>query len=479
MKISERACCSTILVGKNASKTGKVIVAHNEDDFVCAVQSHVVPHRTHEEGEFLRFDDGTALVPQVPETLGYYWSEQRCPGGEPFADAYINECGVAVVSNKGFETYFPATDEDHQGLGYGVRQIVAERAHTAREGVEVIKYLMDNFGYRSERIYEIADKDEAWAVQVTHGRNFAARRIGDDEVYYMPNWLTIHEIDFSDTEHKKFYWSDTVVTDAIAMGRYTPAKEGDYSDFDFAEAYQKFNVMIPFNMFRSNYAWTYLVGEKMPYKTFSAKAPRKYGLEEMKEALRLTVLGTEEDKAITEDWKGYGTGHEWTVESTIILFDDDPKLTVAYRAFPMPARAPFVPWYAGITRIPEGYEWIGWEASQASHFHVDMSEFKKHDNVAYRTFLDLAVAMGESEEFKEKAEKDIAAFEARIAKYTPFIENAYRELAKTDPDAAVEFLTEFTAQQAKLAWDLAKDELDTQNWDKYSALLNSWLPRLW
>ena len=117
--------------------------------------------------------------------------------------------------------------------------------------------------------------------------------------------------------------------------------------------------------------------------------------------------------------------------------------------------------------------------TQASHFHVDMSEFKKHDNVAYRTFLDLAVAMGESEELKEKAEKDIAAFEARIAKYTPFIENAYRELAKTDPDAAVEFLTEFTAQQAKLAWDLAKDELDTQNWDKYSALLNNWLPRLW
>ena len=477
--MKEKACCSTILVGKKASKTGRVIVAHNEDDMVCAVQSHIVPHRTHKEGETLRFDDGTAVVPQIAETLGYYWSEQRCPGGESFSDAYINECGVAVVSNKGFTTWFPETDEDHQGLGYGVRQIIAERAHTAREGVEVVKYLMDNFGYRSERIYEIADKDEAWVVQVTHGRNFAARRVEDDEIYYMPNWLTIHEIDFSDTEHRKFYWSDTLVTDAIAMGRYTPAKEGDYSDFDFAEAYQQFNVMIPFNMFRSNYAWTAICGEPQPYKTFAVKAPRKFGLEDMQKILRLTVKGTEEDRAITEDWKGFGVGHEWTVESTIILFDEDPKLTVAYRTFPMPARAPYIPWYAGITRVPEGYEWIDWEASQASHFHVDMSEFRKHDNVAYRAFLDLALAMGEDEAFREKAEKDITAFEARVAKYAPFIENAYRELAKTDPEAAVEFLTEYTAAQAKAAWDWAKDELDELNWKKYTDILDSWPPRLW
>ena len=90
--------CSTIIVGKKASATGRVLVAHNEDDPNCFVQSHLVPRAVHAPGETLTFADGTAVIPQVEETLGYYWSEFRALHGEPFADAFLNECGVLVVS---------------------------------------------------------------------------------------------------------------------------------------------------------------------------------------------------------------------------------------------------------------------------------------------------------------------------------------------------------------------------------------------
>ncbi len=476
----EQASCSTVIVGKNASTTGRVLLGHNEDDFVCEVQSHIVPHRTHKEGDVLRFDDGPAVIPQIPETLGYLWIEQRCPGGEPFADAYYNECGVALVSNKGFDSHITPRDKDHQGIGYGIRQIVAERAHTAREGVEVIKYLMDNFGYYSGRTYEIADKDEAWVVQLTTGRNFAAQRVGDDEIYYMPNWYTIHQIDFNDTEHRKFYWSDTLVSDAIENGWYTPAKEGDWSDFDFAEVWQNDNVMIPFNMLRTNLAWPKITGgETMPYKTFSIKAPKKYSPEDIREILRLTVQGTDQDKEITADWKGYGIGHDWTVDSGIYVFDDDPALTCIYRAFPIPAKAPYVPWYGGITRVPKGYEWMGWEAAQASHFHVSASEFRHDDRLAYWAFHDTAMAVNIlGDEFAEKLTKDIADFEAVTAKFTPLIEAGFRELAKTDREAALEFLTQFTEKQAQNAWDWAKEELNGLTEKKYSEVLNAWMGRI-
>lgn len=39
----DRGSCSTIIVGKDASATGYVLVAHNEDDYDCVIQVHKVP----------------------------------------------------------------------------------------------------------------------------------------------------------------------------------------------------------------------------------------------------------------------------------------------------------------------------------------------------------------------------------------------------------------------------------------------------
>ena len=90
--------CSTIIVGKNASRTGHVLMSHNEDDMNCVVQIHHIPRMSHKEDEVLVFDDADRVVPQVSETLAYTWSEFRSPNGESFADGFMNEYGVAVVS---------------------------------------------------------------------------------------------------------------------------------------------------------------------------------------------------------------------------------------------------------------------------------------------------------------------------------------------------------------------------------------------
>ena len=58
--------------------------------------------------------------------------------------------------------------------------------------------------------------------------------------------------DFTDTEHKKFFWSENVVNFAIENGWYTPAVEGDYSDFDYTAAYQGENSDVKSNWDRSD-----------------------------------------------------------------------------------------------------------------------------------------------------------------------------------------------------------------------------------
>lgn len=78
------------------------------------------------------------------------------------------------------------------GIGYGLRRLVAERARSAREAVEIAGALIEEFGYTSGRSYQFCDKNEAWVFQIPTGRRYVAKRIPDDHVYMIPNNYTIH-----------------------------------------------------------------------------------------------------------------------------------------------------------------------------------------------------------------------------------------------------------------------------------------------
>lgn len=476
--------CSTIIVGKNASKTGHVLVAHNEDDTECIAQIHVVPRVQHNEGEVLTFADGSAVIPQVAETYAYTWSELRslkAIGGEPFADSFFNEWGVAVVTDSCVGSKVSPDEKMKDGLGYALRRLIAERAKTAREGVEVAAALVSEFGYRSSRSYHICDKDEAWVFQATIGHNYAAQRVGDDEIYYIPNWYTIHKIDFTDTEHKNFYWSEDLVDYPMRHGWYTPATPGDYSDFDFALAYQHNLTPGKSNVDRSDLAWTKLVGKPMPHRTFSVKAEKKYGIEDLKEVVRSHYMEHAEDLKTdpTMSPHRFGICRDTTVESTITEFNDDVNLTCIWRAFPRPCAAPFVPWYLGILKLPKGYEWINYKASQVSHFAVDPSEFKYDPHYAYWAFRTLQDTMEFDYQYcQEKVHSSIKELETEWTTTKPVIDQAYKALKDADETYARQLLTDYTCQQAQRAWDWAEQMQSDLSNSMYHSRMEFWRRKL-
>ena len=151
--------CFSIVVGKNVSADGCVLVAHNEDDSPPQiVNHHKVPRRTHQKGEMLTLGNG-GQVEQVPQTWAYLWSEMP---GMPFSDSFVNEWGVCVTSDNcpSRETQGELTDG---GIGKMLRRLVAERARTARDGVRIASELVERFGYvASGRTYIIADPEEGW-----------------------------------------------------------------------------------------------------------------------------------------------------------------------------------------------------------------------------------------------------------------------------------------------------------------------------
>ena len=200
--------CTGFVVGKKASGTGFVIVAHNEDNF----PGHVVRHAMIPRGAPFFNEPGRARIPQDGPTFACHWSEVTSHDGKSApGDLFLNENGVMVYSNSGgvMEPWEkPAwllPEEGHWssctdgGLGLNLRFAVAQRARTAAEGVSIMTNLVTTYGYfMTSRIFTIADKDEAWLVQVLKGRRYVARRCPDDAVVAYPNCLTIGRLEPGD-----------------------------------------------------------------------------------------------------------------------------------------------------------------------------------------------------------------------------------------------------------------------------------------
>ena len=223
--------CSAIIVGKKASSTGHVIASHNDDGSLSLRVRH-------------------AVVPARDGKLGFFWTEFKEPkGGVTPGDSMLNECGVLVFSNNGgfMDTWMgrPGTlPEEGEystltdgGVGFEFRRTIAEQARSAREGVTIATNLLCRFGYNQpSRLFAIADKDEAWIVEVIKGRRYVARRCPDAAVVAYPNCLTVTGIEPGD-----------IVSGNIEARRDT---------FDFTATYQgPRSWRSPYNLHRMRYLY--------------------------------------------------------------------------------------------------------------------------------------------------------------------------------------------------------------------------------
>ena len=131
--------CFTIIVGKNASADGSVIVAHNEDDFGDQIVNlHRVETIERTNDDFIKLNNG-GTIEQIDRTNGFIWIQLP---GMKVADSYINDKGVVITSN-GCPSREEAPDSTDGGILYWMRRLVAERSSTAREGVKIAGDLID------------------------------------------------------------------------------------------------------------------------------------------------------------------------------------------------------------------------------------------------------------------------------------------------------------------------------------------------
>ena len=392
LRASKARACMTILVGRNASATGEVLIGHNEDaPGRCTMQTHLVHKLRRHPGTKSKFEPSLAEL-ELPETrTSLFWAEAKYYDpqnpGPSFCDSFVNGHGVVIVSNNCEKSREDSPELTDGGIGWGLRRIVAESVHTAKEAVEIASRLVDKYGYASSgRSYSFADKEEIYVMQIVHGKHYAVHRVPDDEVAVIPNHYTIHEPD------RKAHGYNELVDYAIRRGWYKP----EDGAFDFKRAYQaEESYAEDKNTHRHVRALQILLDidlspllmkewEPLP---FSIKPARLVTVETLKKILRTHFEGSSSYTA------GENTPHfskpltvcnADTLESSIFQIRHNPDRIIIRKALGSPCCSPYIAWYFGIPSIPEGYEDKDSDTSLSEHFATTPGDMDCCDNAWYR-----------------------------------------------------------------------------------------------
>ena len=247
----ETEACTTVIIGKKATKDGSVIISHQED-YGPNDCMHLVyhPRRTHKPGDLIRF--AFESVPQVLVTYSYVADEMYSPDrlGMPPAVFMngINEYGVVMSSNC-IESREPNSKND-DGLGWPeIGRLVMERCKTANEAVDLVCRLIDEYTFNGFEVtscknltFVIGDSNEGWIIEVTD-KHWIAKRCPDDGAIFYANQAQIEtEWDLS---------SDDLIDYAVEQGWYD-TNSGE--PFNYREIYSAGSLGKPGNVLRENRA---------------------------------------------------------------------------------------------------------------------------------------------------------------------------------------------------------------------------------
>ena len=222
--------CTSIIVGPKASTDGSVMCTYNCDSFGTFHPLYHYSAATHRPGEMRKVIDRDTRVyhgdiPEAPVTYNVMGD--------------VNEYQVNIS-----ETTFGGRKEmiDTTGiLDYGSLMCIAlQRSKTAREAIDVMTSLAAKYGFCSSgETFSVCDPGEAWIMEMMGcgpgSKNvvWVAIRIPDNAVCAHANQSRITTFDRNDKNN--VLYSANVVSYARSMGWY----DGKDEDFSFCDTYDE------------------------------------------------------------------------------------------------------------------------------------------------------------------------------------------------------------------------------------------------
>lgn len=222
--------CTNVIITPGASKDGSSIVSYAADSHQLYGELYFTPAA--------RFGAGSSL--QIRE-----WDTQRPLGAIAQVSRTYQTVGnmnqyqlvIAETTWGGRSELFPG--KDAVGIDYGsLIYVTLQRAKTAREAIEIIVSLANEYGYVSEgETFSIADTKEAWVMDIvgkgpdSKGIVWVARRIPDGYICAHANQARITRFPLNDKDNCLY------APDVISFAREKGWFEGRDEDFSFREAF--------------------------------------------------------------------------------------------------------------------------------------------------------------------------------------------------------------------------------------------------
>jgi dipeptidase len=483
--------CTNYLVTKGASVDGSTMITYAADSHIRYGELYYSPAADWPEGSMVTiYSRGTAKplgqIPQVPhtyQTVGFMNEHQVSIGESTFGGR------TELVDTTGIMSYA------------GLMFMATQRAKTAREAIKVIAELMDAHGYASSgESFSIGDPHEVWIMELigkgTDMRNdrkskkyvntnkgavWVAMRIPDGYISAHANHARIMRFPLQDGKKSissknldKISEPDIEVVyahDVISFAREKGYFDGPDADFSFSDVYApldfgaarfcELRVWSMFNHVNSEMDayWDYATGKtkdnRMP---LWIKPERKISPQDLMAFKRDYLQGTELDmsqdigagpyglpyrwRPLTFDYNGQGyfnervtatqqTGFSYIAQMRSWL--PGPIGGIKWFSVDDAGSAVYVPFYAGIKRVPQSWA----EGYGDILTYKDNAAFWVFNRVAHFAYL-----------FYNRVMPDLRAVQSELEnsyiQTVPAIDAAAMVLWKTDPDMALDFITDFS-----------------------------------
>lgn len=499
--------CTSIMVGKKASKDGSVITSHTCDGNYRTWMD-IVPAAVYERDTTVAIYSGRmhteyngdqtkvelkGTIPQAASTYQFLDVAYPCLNEKQLGIGETTITGRKELQN-----------EKGMFMIEELQRIALQRCTTARQAIQLMGELVAQYGYGdSGECLTIADPKEVWQFEVFGegpdqiGGVWAAVRIPDDHVGVSANNPRISTLNLKDKNN--YMASSNVFSVAKKMG-FWDGKE----PFKFWKAYGGGNYFGEPKAFsiREFFILNALApslnlsfdAEELP---FTVKPDQPVSAEDVMAMLRQTYEGTDWD--VTKNLKVAVKNKESNETDTIISPAANPWMVadmanlingqkegavarnrliavpqcayshviqlrdwlpdavggVAWISFDNPGQSPRIPIFAGTTDLPATFDVCG------QHRHREDAIVWK-----YRTANKMAtVRWGLT---KDKINNGILHFEEKGFSELPFIESRYQELLKTKGEqAANNFLTGYTADFAG-ATILRWQEMGNEFWKMFA-----------
>ena len=235
--------CTSIYVGSDLTEDGDAYFARSEDISNSYNKVfYVSPAGNHKAGDAF---SGCYGFEYTFEKDSYAYTAFRddnlagvCPdcGSDhdhtPYEAAGTNEKGVSMTATVtigpneaiyGADPYLDAGIEEAE-----IVTVVLSQADSAKDALDILMGIYDEYGAAGGSSILIGDKDEVWYIENCSGTQYIAMKLPSDMVFINPNISVIGLIDLDD---ENVIASDGLIETAVNAGTFVGDEEANQIDF--------------------------------------------------------------------------------------------------------------------------------------------------------------------------------------------------------------------------------------------------------